>query len=608
MSYLKKRTIEESIKLVMRLADECKTYGGPLTSHLYELVCEERWLEIIDYNFDYEADYTTDDFIYARQIQGLVEKQDFIDLGIDKEQVAYKKFLLSEDMCRSTNTRLEDLSSLNWDVSAVMYYASQKIGKILGCVPTIDSLDLSFGPGANTSTESLISNSRVKMSSRLECGMNLLPILRELLEELPVLSYAHATSERLDEESFTVAVDVVPGKLAFVPKNSRSHRSIVVEPPLNGLLQKGIGSYMKERLKAVGLDLSDQSRNQVLACKGSIDGSLATIDLSMASDCICRNLVWCLLPYDWAVLLDYARTPVVEYTTGNTIESFLIEKFSSMGNAYTFELETVLFYGLAYGVCKHLQIDSTDMRVYGDDIIMPSQGFDLLSEVLQDCGFKLNAKKSFSKGPFRESCGSDYLNGIDIRPYYLRTQVTDRVLFSMHNWFFRHGELKLAAFVEQETHEPDRLYGPDGYGDGHLIGEWQPRQSRTRLRAGFEGGVFDTYTLKPKFFKKQLRCDYVFPCYSIYVRGESQYTPLVGDEGTPVDPDVIRGSRGYTKISIYTLARSIFTRVWDEVPDKCEYTRRYHPYQQRKDGSRTNRSKYVLLTKDYWTAVRNTSA
>lgn len=575
MSYLKKRTVEESIKLVERLARQCKDLGGPLTNQVFNLVMEHRWLELIDFQIDYNWTFTTDDFIYARQIQGLVEKQDFLDLGIDKESVAYEKFLLSEEMCRATNARLEDLSSLNGDVSAVLYYASQKIAKVLGDVPKFDALDICFGPGANTSTKSLISNSRVKMSSRLECSMNLLPVLRELLEELPVLGYAHAIYESLDQETYVVPVDVVPGKLAFVPKNSRGDRSIVVEPPLNGLLQKGIGSYMKDRLKRTGLDLSDQTRNQELARKGSIDGSLATIDLSMASDCISRNLVWCLLPYDWAVLLDYARTPVVEYTRNNTlINTFLLEKFSSMGNAYTFELETVLFYGIAYGVCKHLRLDSTDLRVYGDDIIIPSQGFKLLECVLSVCGFKLNLKKSFMDGPFRESCGSDYLNGIDIRPYYLKTLINDRVLYSMHNWFFRSGELKLAKLVELETHEPTRLYGPDGYGDGHLIGNWTSRTSRGRQRDGFEGGVFDTYTLKPKYFRKQLRCDYVFPCYSIYVRGESSYLPLIGDESQPTDADVIRGTQGYTKISIYTLARSIFTRIWDEVPDKCEYARR----------------------------------
>lgn len=575
MSYLKKRTVEESIKLVERLSGQCNELGGPLTNQVYNLVMEHRWLDVIDFQINYSWFFSTDDFIYARQIQGFVEKQDFLNLGIDKELVAYEKFLLSEEMCRMTNARLEDLSSLNRDVSAVLYYASQKIAKVLGDAPTFDALDICFGPGANTSTKSETSNSRVKMSSRLECSMNLIPILRELLEELPTLGYAHAIYEDLRDETYIVPVDVVPGKLAFVPKNSRGDRSIVVEPPLNGLLQKGIGSYMKDRLKRVGLDLSDQTRNQELARKGSIDGSLATVDLSMASDCISRNLVWSLLPYDWAVLLDYARTPVVEYTRkGTYVNTFMLEKFSSMGNAYTFELETLLFYGISYGVCKHLKIDSADLRVYGDDIIIPSQGFDLLKNVLSDCGFKFNLKKSFSEGPFRESCGSDYLNGIDIRPYYLKTQVCDRVLFSMHNWFFRSGELKLAKFVELETHEPTRLYGPDGYGDGHLIGDWTPRTSRARHRSGFEGGVFDTYTLKPRYFRKKLRCDYVFPCYSIYVRGDNPYVPLLGEEGQPTDVDVVRGTRGYTKISIYTLARSIFTRVWDEVSDKCEYARR----------------------------------
>lgn len=569
MSYLKKRTVEESIQLVERLALICKNRGGPLTLQVYNLLMEGRYAELLNFHIDYTWCFSSDDFLYCRQILGFVEKQDFLKLGFDREGAAYERFLQSEDMCRETNMLFEDLSSLNWDVSAVLYYASQKIEKILGDIPSLDSLDMSFGPGANTSTNSLISNPRIKMSSRLECSMNLVPIAQGVLEQLPELAAAHTDMDPLLvflSDSYLVDVVVAPGKLAFVPKNCKTHRSIVVEPSLNGLVQKGIGKLLKERLLIAGIDLSTQENNQNAARKGSIAGTLATIDLSMASDCLSRGLVWNLLPTAWAELLDYARTPVVTYENRNMsthlrkTEYFALEKFSSMGNAYTFELETLIFYSLAWGVCSHLKIRSADILVYGDDIIVPVEAYGLLEKVLNTCGFKLNASKSFCAGPFRESCGADYLNGIDIRPFYLTTLISDRVLYNMHNWFIRHCEFELAAAVLQETHEPDRLYGPDGYGDGHLIGDWNPRKSRMYKRNGYDGGCFDTYTLKPQSFKKRLKNDHVFPCYSIYVRDPGGPSNVLDSPTVETDDSRIRGTRGYAKISIYTLARGLFTR------------------------------------------------
>jgi len=91
---------------------------------------------------------------------------------------------------------------------------------------------------------------------------------------------------------------------------------------------------MKKRLGLFGVNLRDQSVNQRYALLGSIDGSLATIDLSSASDTVSYALVMSLLPSGWFDLLDLFRSECVE-VPGGVIE---LEKFSSMGNAYTFEL------------------------------------------------------------------------------------------------------------------------------------------------------------------------------------------------------------------------------------------------------------------------------
>jgi hypothetical protein len=129
------------------------------------------------------------------------------------------------------------------------------------------------------------------------------------------------------------------GKLEFVPKNAKTFRSTVTEPVLNGLTQLAIGDFLFDRLKRSGLDLRDQTRNQRLALEGSLTGALATLDLSSASDTISRELVYHLLPLEWAHFLGLSRTGHIKYRG----QRYTLEKFSSMGNGYTFPLESLIF-------------------------------------------------------------------------------------------------------------------------------------------------------------------------------------------------------------------------------------------------------------------------
>lgn len=547
MSFLKKRSVDESTKIIGRLSGICADLGGPIARELNQLLNRGNYLDVIDYRFDYDdPSANVGDLIYARQIQAFLSKQDFLDLGIDKESTAFAKFRQSEQMCLETNNRLRHPESLDSDVSAVFHYAQRKISRVLGDVPSLRQLDFCFGPGANTNVKSAVANLRAKLSASLACSANLLPIVGDLLAEVPLWTSHHSVTTY--PEGWAVDVDVSFGKLQFVPKNSRTHRSIVVEPLLNGFFQKGVGSYIRGRLlQYAGLDLRDQGRNQELARIGSVTGELATIDLSSASDCIANSLVWHLLPYDWAEFLSYGRTSDVTYK-GHPMR---LEKFSSMGNAYTFELETLLFYGMAYGTCVHAGADPSSISVYGDDIIIPSTCTKLLTKVLEAAGFSINLDKSFSEGPFRESCGRDYFRGIDIRPFYLKSQINESVLYIMHNWFFRAGEFELAREVLMHTVPHLRLFGPDGYGDGHLIGSYNLRLSRKDRRRGWCGGFFDTYVLRERRRTGALPGDWLVPSYSVYTRSGAS---------APGDYDIVRGSRGYAKISIYTLASGVFSR------------------------------------------------
>lgn len=510
---------------------------------------------------------TIDDVLYLRQVLAFFQKSEEIPFaeGHDKSKEAARRFIASEKMCLETNRTLQYHSRkpayAGPLMPSIMHMAQNKIRDILGALPNREQLPFSFGPGANTNVQGRTACPRVKLSAPLVCSSNLSPTVGSFLEEVPIWAQLHDL--KLSEDSFIVDVTVAPGKVDFVPKNSKTDRTIVVEPLLNAFFQKGYGSYIRSRLLRYGIDLTDQSRNQQLALQGSVSGDLATVDLSMASDCLSQELVHSLLPYDWAVELDRLRTGTVKLPRQVTEEliaemnfsdymrvdqPYTMQKFSSMGNGFTFELESLIFYALACAVVDYLGGDRT-VSVYGDDIIVPVGALDLLTETLTYCGFSLNKEKSYGFGPFRESCGADYLHGFDIRPFYVKTLVSERTLYTMHNWMVRHGEHQLASYVRDRCNPDHLLTGPDGYGDGHLVASYELQRNRKVQRLGWDGGYFKTYSLIGRSFKKLLPGDAVLPSYSAYVRS---------GKDSATNPNVVRGSRGYEVISIYTLTRSIF--------------------------------------------------
>jgi hypothetical protein len=546
----------ETLSLIRDLSNECAVLGGTLCETLNALMQKGSYREVVEFKLDGSAvdKEQTQDYLYARQIKALVEKQDFLDLGWDRKAEAVSKFMAAEEKCRETNTRLWN-SRPNWDVSGVLYTAQRIIASILGPVPSFEDLSFLFGPGASTNVVGRIANFRSKLAAPMQCSESLVSSLGTFLEEFPL--WCDAVAIQHSNESWTVPVVVRSARLGFVPKTSKTDRTICVEPSLNALGQKGIGTYMKKRLGLFGVDLRDQGVNRSLALKGSIDGSLATVDLSSASDTVSYALVMSLLPTDWFNLLDQFRSESVEYQ-GVVTE---LEKFSSMGNAYTFELESLIFYALALGVCDYLELIGGpifggsrlltrrwDVSVFGDDIIVPVEAVELLYETLNWCGFEVNTEKSFSTGFFRESCGSDWLFGFDVRPWYLKKEVSERSLYVAHNFFLRKGERSLAKIVLSRTRKEFRLFGPDGYGDGHLLGTYTLRPPRKR-EVGWEGGYFRSWKGVPNRYEKAYQTDILTPYYSVYARmGEDNAT----------DPYIVRGTKRYKTTSIYTAKKGIF--------------------------------------------------
>jgi hypothetical protein len=143
----------------------------------------------------------------------------------------------------------------------------------------------------------------------------------------------------------------------------------------------------------------------------------------MASDTISREIVELLLPEDWALALKQSRSPVGVLPCGRVVQ---YHKFSSMGNGYTFELESLIFWALARAVsdlCTPKSQKRGVVMVYGDDLIVRSEFQEPMEWAFSRAGFTLNQKKSFFTGPFRESCGKHYFLGVDVSPFYVRKEI-----------------------------------------------------------------------------------------------------------------------------------------------------------------------------------------
>lgn len=486
----------------------------------------------------------------AQQALGFFKKFEKLPISADKELTAFTKFLESEEKCRETNVRFRQMLAGRIQpppaVAYVLHAARLNIARVLGDVPSLDQLHFRFGPGANTTVKASASSPRFKLGSKLACSAELASMASAILEQAPLWCLQHGQEDADDPDLVRVPVEIHHGKLQFVPKNAKTYRSIVVEPILNSFAQKGVGDYLKGRLHLVGVHLDDQSRNQRLARKGSLDGSLCTVDLSSASDTISKEVVNDLLPYDWVSFLGSLRSGTVSYRG----TAYPLEKFSSMGNAFTFELETLIFWSIAQACCNFCRESVVDVAVYGDDIIVPTGVYETLVQVLDWFGFEVNLSKSFHRGLFRESCGSDWFFGFDVRPYYQKTLITGETLFTLHNFYARRFDFDMCESVKKWLHPSFlSLTGPDGYGDGHLIGSYTGVTNAKHRARGFEGVVFDTLTRKKRQSFRVTPGDNVLPVYAIYTTsGADQVT----------DHFAVRGSRGYKRISIYTLARGVF--------------------------------------------------
>lgn len=230
------------------------------------------------------------------------------------------------------------------------------------------------------------------------------------------------------------SVEVVQhSRLSFVPKRSDISRTICTEPSLNMFFQLGLGQILTRRTKYLfGIDLALQPRfNRELAREGSRNGKYSTIDLSSASDSLSVGVLKAILPEGFFNLLMELRTSTTKLPDGRLVPLNMI---SSMGNGFTFPLETLIFTAVvvsAYRISgiplkRNADYAHGNFGVFGDDIIVMSEVAPAVLRLLKLLGFTVNADKTFVEGPFRESCGGDFFRGHHVRGVHIKTLQTQQ--------------------------------------------------------------------------------------------------------------------------------------------------------------------------------------
>jgi len=341
----------------------------------------------------------------------------------------------------------------------------------------------------------------------------------------------------------------IPVKVIAVPKTQKTPRIIAMEPSYMMFMQQGIWRQIRDETKRDNLLNSfiryeEQELNQTLARKGSIDGSLATLDLKEASDRVSYQLVKILLNHHPHLreAVDATRSRSADVLGHGVIR---LAKFASMGSALCFPFESLVFLTCIFmGIEQDAGVPLTRAAIkryagrvsaYGDDLIVPRANAASVVRVLETFGLRVNSGKSFWNGNFRESCGKEYFKGYDVTIVRVREDFPTRrqdvkqivSLVSSRNQFFRKGYFRTCEVLDRfiERFIPFPVVGEQSPVLGRHDGGYETHRWDTELQRPLVKGV----VVKSKLPKS-------------YLDGEWALLKCLLNEGDPLDVDHLERS------------------------------------------------------------------
>jgi len=307
----------------------------------------------------------------------------------------------------------------------------------------------------------------------------------------------------------------VASRLICVPKTAKAPRLIAAEPTAHQYCQQLVWTFLRNRVgdlfQGSFINFRRQDLSSKLVIKASRDRSLATVDLSSASDRLTCWTVERAFRRNPSLLhaLHAARTRYIRDNISDVPGFLNLRKFASQGSAVTFPVQSIVFLMLALGVSIRGPINwasiwalSNQVRVFGDDIILPTRGYAPLLAIMETLQLKVNASKSYVTGFFRESCGSDAYQGDDVTPVKPKTVMADApaaiqsVIDTSNNLFqkgFWNASDKLLHLLPPHIRCGLRVVGPNAVGfsgltsyvgsdESHLRKRWNSRLHRNEVR------------------------------------------------------------------------------------------------------------------------------
>ncbi|DAD52050.1 RNA-directed RNA polymerase [ssRNA phage Esthiorhiza.2_45] len=306
-----------------------------------------------------------------------------------------------------------------------------------------------------------------------------------------------------------------PSRLISVPKTAKGPRLIASEPTSHMWCQQGIREFLVDRLRgSLGthfVDFHDQAKSGALVLQASLDRRLATVDLSDASDRLTCWTVERIFRRNVSLLtaLHAARTRYMRDDISHVPSLLKLKKFASQGTAVTFPVQSIVFLCIALGASLDGDISwqairrlRGQVRVFGDDIIIPRHGYERLVRIMDALQLKVNKAKSFVNGHFRESCGVDGYRGYDVTPVKPKTLVADSpascqaVVDTSNNLFNKglwYASDSLGSLLPARLRRAIRIVGANDAGysgltsysgsyEHHLAKRWNSRLHRYEVR------------------------------------------------------------------------------------------------------------------------------
>jgi hypothetical protein len=420
---------------------------------------------VFDRNSGLMVDEPNIDAIQAiRQICLLFSKVN-LECSDARKAAAIRKFIDCEE-----DVRLHD-ASLDYDnLSQFKSCALRHLGDVMAVVDRkIHDGDIvpRHGPGATA--DKLVGNNKYYQNEwprRLEEGF--FPHGEFLFS-----SWSQSNPEVSDSSDVNILEpgQERPVRVITVPKTLKTPRIIAIEPTCMQYTQQGIMEVLVKAIESHSvlkdfIGFTDQEPNQLLAQSGSITGALATLDLSEASDRVSNQHVRAMSGYfhHFSGALDQTRSRRADVPGYGVLR---LAKFASMGSALCFPIEAMVFFTIVLcGIEDELMRPLTrrdlldlrgQVRIYGDDIIVPVDYVRSVVSKLETFGFRVNAGKSFWTGKFRESCGKEYFNGTDVSVVRVREMLpTQRrhvreiiSTTSLRNQMYFAGNWKTASWLDE---------------------------------------------------------------------------------------------------------------------------------------------------------------